>query len=44
MGLRVLKVEDDAHRQLAARLRPGQVYAADQTFAPAVAKEVFDEK
>ena len=42
MGLRVLKVDDDTHRALAARLRPGQVYAADQTFAPAVVREVFD--
>src|SRR3954449_8214929 len=42
MGLRVLRIEDDAHRQLAARLRQGQVYAADRTFAPAVVREVFD--
>jgi len=42
MGLRVLKAEDETHRAVAARLRPGQVYAADQTFAPAVAREVFD--
>src|SRR3954468_9032895 len=42
MGLRVLRIADDAHRQLAARLRQGQVYAADRTFAPAVAREVFD--
>src|SRR3954447_2646740 len=39
MGLRVLRIEDDAHRQLAARLRQGQVYAADRTFAPAVQRE-----
>src|SRR3954463_1396061 len=43
MGLRVLAVEDDAHRELAARLHPGQVYASDRTFAPAVAKDVFDK-
>ncbi len=42
MGLRVLRIADDAHRQLAARLRQGQVYAADRTFAPAVVREVFD--
>src|SRR3954454_11853806 len=42
MGLRVLKAEDETHRALAARLRQGQVYAADQTFAPAVVREVFD--
>jgi hypothetical protein len=42
MGLRVLRVEDDTHRALAAQLRPGQVYASDRTFAPAVAKDVFD--
>ena len=42
MGLRVLTIEDETHRALAARLRPGQVYAADQTFAPAVVREVFD--
>ncbi len=43
MGLRVLRIEDDAHRQLAARLRQGQVYAADRTFAPAVQRELFDQ-
>ena len=42
MGLRVLRIENDAHRELAARLRQGQVYAADRTFAPAVLREVFD--
>src|SRR3954471_9953725 len=42
MGLRVLRIEDEAHRQLAARLRQGQVYAADRTFAPAVQREIFD--
>ncbi len=42
MGLRVLRIENDAHRELAARLRQGQVYAADRTFAPAVQREVFD--
>ena len=42
MGLRVLRIEDDAHRQIATRLRQGQVYAADRTFAPAVVREVFD--
>src|SRR4051794_12872227 len=41
MGLRVLKIEDDTHRELAARLRPGQVYAADQTFAPVALPDVF---
>jgi|SRR5829696_2315033 len=41
MGLRVLKIEDDVHRELAGRLRQGQVYAADQTFAPAVLPEIF---
>ena len=33
MGLQVLRIENDAHRELAARLRQGQVYAADRTFA-----------
>ena len=42
MGLRVLRIEGDAHRELAARLRQGQVYAADRTFAPAVQRESFD--
>jgi hypothetical protein len=42
MGLQVLTVEDETHRALAAQLRPGQVYASDRTFAPAVAREVFD--
>src|SRR3954469_15306409 len=42
MGLRVLKIENEAHRELAARLRQGQVYAADRTFAPAVQRELFD--
>src|SRR3954470_20417357 len=42
MGLRVLRIEDEAHRELAARLRQGQVYAADRTFAPAVQREIFD--
>jgi hypothetical protein len=41
MGLRVLKIEDDTHRELAAQLRQGQVYAADQTFAPTVLPDVF---
>src|SRR5215203_6020329 len=41
MGLRVLRIEDDVHRELAGRLRQGQVYAADQTFAPTVLPEVF---
>src|SRR3954463_15783413 len=41
MGLQVLTVEDDSHRALVAQLRHGQVYAADQTFAPAVRPEVF---
>ena len=43
MGLRVLRIENEAHRELAARLRQGQVYAADRTFAPAVQREVFDK-
>src|SRR3954464_15149188 len=43
MGLRVLRVEDDTHRALAAQLRPGQVSASDRTFAPAVVREVFDK-
>src|SRR4051812_40178941 len=42
MGLQLLTIEDDAHRELAVRLRQGQVYASDQTFAPAVMREVFD--
>jgi hypothetical protein len=41
MGLRVLRIEDDVHRELAGRLRQGQVYAADQTFAPVVLPDVF---
>jgi len=43
MGLRVLKIGDDAHRQLAARLRRGQAYAFDSTFAPTVQRELFEE-
>ena len=43
MGLRVLKVMDEAHRKLAARLRRGQVYGSDPTFAPAANREVFEE-
>ena len=42
MGLQVLRIENDAHRALAAQLRQGQVYAADRTFAPAVQREIFD--
>src|SRR5215213_9601369 len=42
MGLRVLRIENDALRELAAQLRQGQVYAADQTFATAVQRELFD--
>jgi hypothetical protein len=41
MGLRVLKIEDDTHRELAAQLRQGQVYAADQAFAPIALPDVF---
>ena len=43
MGLRALKITDDVHRELATRLRRGQVYASDPTFAPAANREVFDE-
>jgi hypothetical protein len=43
MGLRVLRIEDDVHRELAARLRQGQVYAADQTFAPIALPDVFNQ-
>jgi hypothetical protein len=43
MGLRVLRIEDDEHRELAARLRQGQVYAADQTFAPIALPDVFNQ-
>ena len=43
MGLRVLKIENDALRELAAQLRQGQVYAADRTFALAVQRELFDK-
>jgi len=43
MGLRVLKIENDAHRELAAQLRQGQVYAADQTFAPIALPDVFSQ-
>jgi hypothetical protein len=43
MGLRVLQIENDAQRELAAQLRQGQVYAADRTFAPAVQRELFDK-
>src|SRR3954469_2097743 len=43
MGLRVLRIENEAPRELAARLRQGQVYAADRTFAPVVLREVFDK-
>jgi hypothetical protein len=42
MGLRVLRIENDALRELAAQVRQGQVYAADRTFAPAVQRELFD--
>ena len=41
MGLRVLKIENDAHRELAAQLRQGQVYAANQAFAPIALPDVF---
>ena len=43
MGLRALKIENAAHRELAARLRRGQVYASDPTFAPAIQRELFEE-
>src|SRR5215213_3916408 len=43
MGLRALRIMHDAHRALAARLRRGQVDAADPTFAPAIQREVFEE-
>jgi hypothetical protein len=43
MGLRVLKIMDDGHRKLTARLRRGQVDAADPTFAPAANREISDE-
>jgi hypothetical protein len=43
MGLRALKIENAAHRELAARLRRGQVYAPDPTFAPAIQRELFKE-
>ena len=43
MGLRVLRVMDEAHRALAARLRRGQVDASDSTFAPAANRAVFEE-
>jgi hypothetical protein len=43
MGLRVLKIENDALRELAAQLRQGQVYAADRTFALAVQRELLDK-
>src|SRR3954452_10749668 len=43
MGLRVITIEDEAHRQIAAQLRPRQVYAAERTFAPVVARDVFDK-
>ncbi len=43
MGLRVLTIEDEAHRLVAAQLRQGQVYASDRTFAPVVGREVFDK-
>jgi hypothetical protein len=41
IGLRVLKIENDTHRELAAQLRQGQVYAADQAFAPIALPDVF---
>ena len=43
MGLRVLRIMDDAHRALAARLRRGRVDAAASTFAPTANRVVFDE-
>jgi hypothetical protein len=43
MGLRVLRVMDEAHRTLAARLRRGRVDAADPAFAPAANRVVFDQ-
>jgi hypothetical protein len=43
MGLRVLRVMDEAHRKLAARLRRGRVDAADPAFAPAANRVVFDQ-
>jgi hypothetical protein len=41
MGLRVLMITDEPHRELAARLRQGQVYAADQAFAPIALPNIF---
>src|SRR5215207_5748464 len=41
MGLRVLRIEDEPHRELAEQLRQGQVYAADRTFAPVVLPDIF---
>lgn len=43
IGLRVLKIEDDAHKAAAGQLRQGQVYASDRTFAPAVNQIAFDK-
>ena len=43
MGLRVLRVLDEAHRTLAARLRRGRVDAADRAFAPAANRVAFDQ-
>jgi hypothetical protein len=41
MGLRVLRIENEAHREVATRLRQGQVYAADQAFAPIALPDIF---
>src|SRR5919107_1148216 len=43
MGLRVLRVMDEAHRTLAARLRRGRVDAPDRAFAPAANRVAFEE-
>ena len=43
MGLRVLAVETDEHKTLAAQLRAGQVHAADRGFAPPVARGLYDK-
>jgi len=43
MGLRVLKVVDEAHRKVVARLRRGRVDAPDRAFAPAANRVVFEE-
>jgi hypothetical protein len=43
MGLKAARIEIDAHREIAAQLRQGQVYAHSRTFAPIVNQELYSQ-